>query len=225
MIIALIDDGIDNNLYPELHLTYDLSVEDDEVKLRDPKDRILTDHGTTCARIISKYAPSAEFYSLRIFHREKLTSSCEKLISALEWCLNSTIPIIHMSIGSSYMSDYKKMRSLIKKILCQNQVVVAAYSNSQEYTSTPACIKGVFGVISDHNLQDNMYYFSKKRSERYTIYASSQHILTSLSGIVTITQNTNSYAAPTVTSSVHNVLNNYAPLSLKVEQICKLLSD
>jgi hypothetical protein len=130
-----------------------------------------------------------------------------------------------MSIGSSYMSDYKKMRSLIKKILCQNQVVVAAYSNSQEYTSTPACIKGVFGVISDHNLQDNMYYFSKKRSERYTIYASSQHILTSLSGIVTITQNTNSYAAPTVTSSVHNVLNNYAPLSLKVEQICKLLSD
>jgi hypothetical protein len=194
MLIALIDDGIDSNLYHELHLTHDLSVEDDEVKLRDPKDKILTDHGTTCARIISKYAPSAEFCSLRIFHREKLTSSCGKLISALEWCLNSSIPIIHMSIGSSYMSDYKKMRSLIKKILSQNQVVVAAYSNFQEYSSAPACIRGVFGVIADPNLHNNSYYISRKRSERYKIYASSQHILTSLSGIVTITQNTNSYA-------------------------------
>jgi hypothetical protein len=223
MLIALIDDGIDKNLYPEIHLKHDLSVEDDDVKLRDPTDRILTGHGTTCARIITKYAPRAEFCSLRIFHEEKLTSSWSKLITALEWCLNSRIPIIHMSIGSSFMSDYKKMRSLIVKILRQNQVVVAAYSNSQAYSSAPACIRGVFGVAADPNLKDNLYYFSRKRSERHMIYASSQHILTSLSGMVTITQNTNSYAAPTLTSHVHNLLNNYAPMSLAVSQVYKLL--
>jgi hypothetical protein len=54
MLIALIDDGIENRLYPEIHLKHDMSVEDDDVKLRDPDDRILTDHGTTCARIITK---------------------------------------------------------------------------------------------------------------------------------------------------------------------------
>lgn len=224
MLIALIDDGTDNNLHPEIHLKQDLSVEDDDVKIRDPADKLLTGHGTTCARIITKYAPDAEFCSLRIFHKEKLTSSCNKLIAALEWCLNSRIPIIHMSIGSSFMSDYKKMRPLVAKILRQNQIVVAAYSNSREYSSSPACIRGVFGVVVASNLKDNSYYSSSKRSERYMIYASSQHSLTSLSGMVTITQNTNSYAAPTFTSHVHNLLNNYVPLSLPVSQVYTLLS-
>jgi hypothetical protein len=223
MLIALIDDGIDNNLYPEIYLKNDLAVEDDDVKLRDPTDRILTGHGTTCARIITKYAPSAEFCSLRIFHNEKLTSSCGKLVTAFEWCLNSRIPIIHMSIGSSFMSDYKKMRPLVAKMLRQNQVVIAAYSNSRAYSSAPACIRGVFGVATDPNLKDNLYYFSSKRSKQHPIYASSQHILTSFSGMVTITQNTNSYAAPTLTSHVHNLLNNYAPLSLTVSQVYILL--
>ena len=224
MLIALIDDGIDNNLYPEIHMKHDLSVEENEVKLRDPGDRILTDHGTTCARIITKYAPDSELCSLRIFNKEKLTSSCRKLITGLQWCLNSKIPIIHMSIGSSYLSDHRKIRPLIGKILSQNQVVVAAYSNSKEYSSTPACIRGVFGVIADPNLKDNLYYFPSELSERRTIHASSQHTLTSLSGIVIITQNTNSYAAPTLTSHIHNLLNNYAPLSLTAKQVYMLLS-
>lgn len=223
MLIALIDDGIDYNSYPEIHLKHDLLVEDDNVKLRNSTDRILTSHGTTCARIIAKYAPSVEFCSLRIFHKEKLISSCSKLITALKWCVNSRIPIIHMSIGSSYMSDYTKMRPLIVKMLHQNQVVVAAYSNSQAYSSVPACIRGVFGVVADSNLENNLYYFSNKRSERYEVYASSHHILISLSGKVTITQNTNSYAAPTLTSHIHNLLNNYELLSLTVSQVYKLL--
>lgn len=161
--------------------------------------------------------------SLRIFNKEILTSSCSKLITALEWCLNSRIPIIHMSIGSSFISDYMKMRPLIAKIIRQNQVVVAAYSNSQAYSSTPACIKGVFGVAADPNLKDNLFYFSSKRSERHKIYASSHHLLTSISGMVTITQNTNSYAAPTLTSHIHNLLNNYTYLSLASSQVYKLL--
>lgn len=225
MLIALIDDGIDNNFCPELQLRFDLSVEEEDVKIRDPSDRILTNHGTTCARIITKYAPGAEFCSLRIFQKEKLTSSCKKLITALKWCLNSRIPIIHMSIGSSFMSDYKEMRPFVAKILRQNQVIVAAYNNSQEYSTVPACIRGVFGVVADPDLKDNLFFFPRKRSERYTIHASSQHILSSLSGMVTITQNTNSYAAPTFTSHVHNLLINYPPLSLTVTQIYMMLSN
>jgi hypothetical protein len=97
--------------------------------------------------------------------------------------LNSKAPIIHMSIGSSFMSEYNKMRSLIVKILRQNQVVVAAFSNSKACTSVLACISGVFGVAADPDIKDNVYYFSSRRSERHKIYASSQHVLTSLSGM------------------------------------------
>lgn len=74
MLVALIDDGIDTFVCPCLRVRYDLSVgADGIIRNRAANDRILTHHGTTCARIIAKYAPNAEFCSLRIFHREAAT--------------------------------------------------------------------------------------------------------------------------------------------------------
>jgi hypothetical protein len=55
MLIALIDDGINVAVFPELNLRYDLSVEiDGTIKDRHASETIITEHGTTCARIIAK---------------------------------------------------------------------------------------------------------------------------------------------------------------------------
>lgn len=225
MLIALIDDGINAVPYPEVNLKYDLTVEDNgTIKERTASDTILTDHGTTCARIIAKYAPGAEFCSLRIFHKEKLRTSCGQFVAALEWCLNSRIPIIHMSVGSSLLSDYQKIRPIVARILRQHQILVAAHSNIASY-SIPACLGGVISVIADSQLTNDEYEVLFSTSGLVTIKASSNHKLISSSGNQITTQITNSYAAPTITARVHNLLSSLDRFSLSSIQVFKLLSN
>lgn len=225
MLIALIDDGINVAVFPELNLRYDLSVEiDGTIKDRHASETIITEHGTTCARIIAKYAPDAEFCSLRIFHQEKLRTSCTQLIAALKWCLNARIPLIHMSVGSSLLSDYQKIRSITAKILHQRQVLVAARSNNQPY-SIPACLSGVLGVLADDRFIDDEYKIVFSDSGQPTIHASSRHKLFSLATGEKITQITNSYAAPTVTARVHNLLSDIEPFSISPLQVFRKLSQ
>lgn len=224
MLIALIDDGVDVSIYPNLNIKFDLSVnKSGDIGNRNSADIILTDHGTTCARIIKKYAPEAEFCSLRIFHEPKLRASRDQLVASLEWCLDARIPIIHLSVGSSLLSDYYSIRSIVAKLLRQQQVIIAAQSNNSLY-SIPASLGGVFRVIADKSLVDDEYKVSCDRIKVPALFASSSHRLVSpLSDCETITQNTNSYAAPTITAHVHNILQEYKPFSKSIGQIYKLL--
>jgi len=223
MQIALIDDGIDTSMFKELRLRAVFSVgENGTISELGADERIVTDHGTTCAGIIAKYAPEAEFYVLRIFRGVKLNASCIQLVSALKWCLNAKVPIVHMSIGSSVINDYWEIRQVVARMLRQCQVIVAAHSNRTPY-SMPACLSGVLGVKADENLMDNEYVFSGDMSQ-YTIYASSRHELVTSFGSWFVTQVSNSYAAPTLTAAVHCILSSYDPFSLTSPQIQSLLA-
>lgn len=129
MRIALIDDGIDYCHCPDLKVVQDLGVSNENVQTREIEDRILTNHGTTCARIINQYTHGAEFISLRLFHDTNLRTSCDHLITALKWCTQECIPIIHLSLGTNLLNDYYKLRPLIAEAISQNQVLIAACSN------------------------------------------------------------------------------------------------
>lgn len=220
MLIALIDDGLDTSVCPNIKVRYDLTVGTDGViRNRDDSDRILTDHGTTCARVIAKYAPNAEFCSLRIFHEEKLRASSDQLVAAMEWCLAEQIPIVHMSLGTRQSSDYKKVRSIAAKMIQQRQIIVAACSNSSAF-SVPARLNGVLGVIADKGLKEDEYSAAPDSASVYNLLcASSRHQLAPPSGYALTTQITNSYAAPTVTAAVHNILEERGAFSMSALQI------
>ena len=224
MLIALIDDGIDPALVGEGRIVRDLSVgEDGAITERDVSDMIITNHGTTCARIILKYAPGAEFCSLRIFHKEILRSTLAQLISSLEWCLDESVPIIHMSVGSSLLNDYYRIRPIIARLLRQRRIIVAAHSN-KDRVSFPACIGGVLGVAADNRLQGCEYYASPVHAQPL-ICASSRHCLEALTANYETTQTSNSFAAPTITAVASNAL-SVAPLfSLPASQIHRRITN
>ncbi len=216
MLIALIDDGIDTSVYPEIRVKYDLSVErDGAVRERDVADRIITGHGTTCARIIAKYAPHAEFCSLRIFHRENLRASCAQLAAAMEWCLEARVPIIHMSLGTRQPNDYQRIRSIAARLIQQRQIIVAACSNSGNY-SMPAYLSGVVGILADPGFEGAEYVLPAGSN---LIRASSRHTIPLPSGHELTTHTANSYAAPTVTAAVHNILERREAFSMSVGRV------
>lgn len=87
MLVAVIDGGIDQKIYPELTVKYDLVVEKNgSIRPRKKAEAILSDHGTTCARIIHKYAPEAIFCSLQVFQTAELRANIEQMTAALTWC-------------------------------------------------------------------------------------------------------------------------------------------
>ena len=224
MLIALIDDGINTAFYPGAKVKMDLSVGPGcEVTGRDPGEPILTDHGTTCAMIISKYAPCAEFCSLRIFHDTDLKASADQLASALDWCLGQDAPIVHLSVGTSLINDYAAIRPIIARMIQKGQVVVAAYRNRGAY-SIPASLAGVFGVLADRSMRDGEYKAIIEPQTSPYFLASSSHKLSDPVQGPRITQIANSYAAPTVTAALHNILMSHPPFSLSVPRIYRTIT-
>ena len=223
MRIALIDDGIDYCHCPDLKVVQDLGVSNENVQTREIEDRILTNHGTTCARIINQYTHGAEFISLRLFHDTNLRTSCDHLITALKWCTQECIPIIHLSLGTNLLNDYYKLRPLIAEAISQNQVLIAACSNREEI-SYPATISGVLSVNADPFLQHDQFRIEFSDKGHFTIYASSSHKLTSERANLYQTQIANSYAAPTITAKVHEFLKQFEELSVPLKKVIQNLA-
>lgn len=224
MLIAVIDDGIDpHRLSEPERLIEDLIVDDgaEEIRERVRNDAIIAFHGTTCARIIERYAAEARFISLCIFQDRSLKTNCRKLIMALEWCLKRKIPLIHMSVGTRRLSDYGKLRRTVARVLQQGQIIVAAKSNDGSYTM-PACLGGVIGVKADRNLKDACFHFCES-DKGIQLAASSLHNVRMIEGGMERTQIANSYAAPTVTAAVCHILAKYSDRTVYVPRLFQML--
>lgn len=202
MKIALIDGGIDKTLLSRGRLAADLVIgEDLSVRPRNGGP-VFTDHGTVCARIIEKYTKTPpEFYSLCIFPDERLKTVPEILEAALAWCLEKRIPLIHMSVGTRYCLDFPVLRKLSAQLLANGQIICASVSNAGQYTA-PSMFGGVFPVIADERLSGFQYSLKTPPF----IFASSRHQLDDF----TVTETANSYAAPTVTAALCNILETAA---------------
>lgn len=203
MLIAIIDDGINSQEHPEIPLYSDYIVENTgAIRQRNVHEPVLTSHGTTCAQVIHNYAPNASFCSIAIFQHANSNASLSQLISALELCLKLNVELIHMSIGTVRVSDYPSIRDRIAKILQNGQIIVAAQSNKPGRYTMPACFSGVFGVASDATLRGSKFRIDNTTyPDNVQIFASSQHILPFFD-----TQISNSFAAPTITAKLFQLL-------------------
>ena len=223
MQIALIDDGINNERFPKLKVVEDLSVFENTIKARKSEELLLTDHGTTCARIINQYSAGVEFISLRLFHDINLKTSCEQLLTAFRWCLQKRVPIIHLSLGTNLLNDYYLLRTLIAEAISQNQVVIAACSN-RDKISYPAAINGVLAVKADPSLEDDQYFVEVSSENHLLFRASSYHKLIGHEDRFLATQLANSYAAPTITAKVHDFLKHFDELSMPIKKVFQVLA-
>lgn len=218
MLVAVIDDGIIPELFHTGTLRYDMAVSKrGRILKRKSSDHIETYHGTIVAGIIKKYAPFTEFCSIRIFSGGIMKTTCWQLIAALEWCYKLNIPVINLSLGTTEPDDFNDIRDIIDKLLSQNQKVIAACKNNGEYCM-PAFHEGVLGVKADAALLDNQIRNNPVKDE-VALLASGYHNLILSDGSVITTQITNSYAAPTVTAEVCNLIQKESGLVITTDLI------
>lgn len=208
--IAVIDNGID-------HMLREFGIR--EKNYLDYKNRknIKFSHGTTCVLIIQKYISSSEIYSLKVLD-EKGQGSIEHLEPALRWCYKRGICVVNLSLGTTHYRDKDKIRKVINYYVNQGMCIIAASSNSGHITF-PASFSNVIGVAANNCLYANL---NKRRFLGIDVLALSEHTVR-LDGENSITQKSNSYAAPFVTALIakcfsKRIYNNIAEIKSELKR-------
>ncbi len=113
-------------------------------------DRIT--HGTACAMVLDKCTSDYDLINIQVLPNfqkgyAKTFGTIQILIEAMDICLDMDIDIVSMSIGSSILSDSKKLYAKVEA-LSKKAVVVAALDNNW-YLTASASYPFVIGVQCD----------------------------------------------------------------------------
>lgn len=195
--IAIIDNGVD-----ETRLNYNMK---SNICIN-PNGRCILDnqnlsnmnfmHGTICAAIIQNHFPDSEIYSLRILD-ENGKGEIECLEPALEWCLESGISVVNLSLGTTHFKDKTGIRKIINHYANQGICIIAATSNSK-YVTYPASFSNVLGVAIRDKPYNEMMVKTKLGLD--VLSPVEQELV--IWGKNIVIQRSNSYATPFVTALV-----------------------
>ncbi len=111
-------------------------------------------HGDVIDQALSDIE-NVEVYSVKIF-QNKLYTTAETLCAAIDWCINSDINIINISIGiePEDKREADVITNICKKAYDNNIVIVSTYNERFCY---PAVLDTVIGVNVDYNLLPGEY--------------------------------------------------------------------
>jgi hypothetical protein len=103
-------------------------------------------HGTAVMATIQEKAPDAEYFAVRVFHSE-LRTSVNRLVRALEWCIERRIDVINLSLGTANPAHADRFARLIP----QAGILVSA-RDIDGSPAFPGNLPGVIGVAVDWDL-------------------------------------------------------------------------
>jgi len=144
--IAIIDSGV-NASHP--HITH----VNGGFPENDFLDRL--GHGTAVMAAIQEKAPHAEYFAVRVFHRE-LRTNMEALIAAIAWSIDQKMDIVNLSLGTSNPAHADKFEPFLNRALFVSPA-----------GAFPGDLQGVIRVMPDSDCPRDQY-----RIEGDTYYAS-----------------------------------------------------
>jgi hypothetical protein len=101
-------------------------------------------HGTAVAALIHALAPVAELMCVRVFDRN-LATSIDRVIRAIDWCLDNDIQIINLSMGTVNPKHRDSFLDVIDRVNNKGAVIVTAFEMNGE-VMLPGCLPGVTAV-------------------------------------------------------------------------------
>ena len=109
MKVAVIDSGIHPG-HPHVGVVAGGVGVTDSGFTSDIVDRI--GHGTAVAGAIREKAPEAELYAVKVFDR-RLSTNIERILRALEWCLDQRMDVINLSLGTTNPTHRERFERLL----------------------------------------------------------------------------------------------------------------
>lgn len=213
--IAVLDDGI-NEKYACILLKHNIEI-DDSMRIieRAGYDDLLVSHGTICAAIIHHYYVNAEISSVKILDSAGLGNK-NKLLKAIEWCIDSNVDIINLSAGTIDFRDMKELQAIVDKALERGIFIVAANHNDDKITY-PAFFYNVLGVKCDSRdeLKEGQFLYHLETWDGIQITACGRHDILNSRKESWLTSNWNSYAAPMITGLIAEIIERNPGISFE----------
>lgn len=197
--IAIIDDGINSTYLPTTLRVIERNLMDSSTL-----DSYNLTHGTMCAAIIYRYFKTDVIYSYKIMNYTN-PASANKLIQALQYCLQDNIDVVNLSIGTINLFDIAKIHNIIKNI-SNKLLIIASLSNKNVFT-IPACLPEVICVKS--TFTSKSISINKKIDGDINILAPSTHTISFFDNYKYKTQICNSYSTAYVTAVICKNLHKF----------------
>lgn len=129
--VAVIDSGIDAN-HPDLQGKIKDSVEakkDNKRVLFEPSETgDSAGHGTACAGVISRIAPDAEIYSIKVLGAGGLGDG-QAFLAGLEFAVKNRYRLVNLSLGTTKPQFFAPLHDLLDRAYQAGCIVVAAANN------------------------------------------------------------------------------------------------
>ncbi len=129
--VAVIDSGIDTT-HPEINGRVKESFEarvDNKKVIFDPSEAgDSAGHGTACAGIISRIAPDAELFSIKVLGAGGLGDG-HAFLAGLEWAVKNRYRVINLSLGTTKPQFFAPLHDLLDRAYQAGCIVVAAANN------------------------------------------------------------------------------------------------
>ncbi len=215
--VAVIDDGINEGYFKNIgSLSYNIEVTlEGDIRHRTGYDAYSISHGTICGSIIKKLSPNINLSSIKILDNKTQKSYRNQLIEALKWCVYNEVDVVNLSLGSSCFSDYVALKNTVAE-LYKEKIIIVASMNNKDIITYPASFGNVIGVktCTSEKLGESEYLYIDTPLDGIDIYACSRYMLRTFKGEIYVSNSSNSYATPSITSKVVNLLGLYGKIEL-----------
>lgn len=165
-------------------------------------------HATMCAKkFLDNFSYSCDLVFIEILDDSGSKANINSLLIALEWCLENSIKLINLSIGTTSFVDIPQLHTKINNLVANRTIIVSASSNRNKMTF-PAFFSNVIGVraLGDKLIRSGFEYddsnidgieISCYISNEVVKYKDKYHVLPC----------TNSLAAPAISAKVCSLIN------------------
>lgn len=124
----------------------------------EPQPRDLFGHGTACAGIIHKLAPSAEIYSVRVLGKD-LSGRALQFAGGLRWAIEHGMQVLNLSLSTSKQEYYGLFHELADEAYFKNVLLVSAVNNIPA-PSYPSLYSSVVSVAAHEGQDPFTFYYN-----------------------------------------------------------------
>ncbi len=211
--VAVIDSGIDAS-HADLRGKVKESVEARADNKRVVFDKSETGdsagHGTACAGIISRIAPDAEFYSIKVLGAGGLGDGIA-FLAGLEYAIKERYQIINLSLGTTKPQFFAPLHDLLDRAYQAGCIVVAAANNLPQ-PSFPSVFSSSLISVSKHEDADP-FNFGFRYGEVIELTAPGASIRTAWLNNSYKSLTGNSFACPHIVGIIALLLEKYPVLT------------
>ncbi len=137
--VAIVDSGIDTehpDLKGKVKESLEAVAEEGKINFHPSTSGDQAGHGTACAGIISKIAPEAELYSVKVLG-PNASGSGDMFLVGLDYAIKQKFQVINLSLGTTKREYFGPLHDLLDRAYHAGSVVVAA-ANNLPYPSYPS---------------------------------------------------------------------------------------